>query len=160
MRGIALRWLLLLFWLGLCFAVAGLGAKWSGAEIAGWYRRLRKPRFNPPDWIFGPVWTSLYFLMATAAWRFGEESESRLRTAGFILFMVQLGLNLAWSWIFFKQHSLGRALAEICLLWAAIGATTLVFCSAAPGAAWLMAPYWAWVSFAALLNWEVSRLNR
>jgi translocator protein len=155
-----LRWLWLLFWLALCFVVAGVGAKWSAAEIVGWYRSLRKPRFNPPDRIFGPVWTLLYFLMAMAAWRFGEESDSRLRAAGLILFLVQLGLNLAWSWIFFKQHSLGWALTELCFLWTTIGATTLVFSIAAPGAACLMAPYWAWVSFAALLNWAAWRLNR
>jgi len=160
MKGDWLRWLWLLFWLVLCFAVAGLGARWSRPEIAGWYRRLRRPRFNPPDWIFGPVWTLLYFLMATAAWRFGEESDSRLRAAGLILFLVQLGLNLGWSWIFFKQHSLGWALAELCFLWTIIGATTLVFRSVQSGAEWLMVPYLAWVSFAGVLNWAVWRLNR
>jgi tryptophan-rich sensory protein len=76
------------------------------------------------------------------------------------LFLVQLGLNFAWSWIFFHQHALGAALAENVALWATIGATTLLFARVTPVAAWLMAPYWAWVSFAVVLNGAFWRLNR
>jgi len=76
-----------------------------------------------------------------------------------VLFVVQLGLNFAWSWIFFRQHAIGAALAEAVLLWAAIGATTLVFGRVAPVSAWLMAPYWAWVSFATVLNAAFWRVN-
>jgi tryptophan-rich sensory protein len=75
------------------------------------------------------------------------------------LFLVQLALNLAWSWIFFHQHAIGLAQIEIVVLWIAIGATTLVFGRVAPAAAWMMAPYWGWVSFAAVLNAEYLRLN-
>jgi tryptophan-rich sensory protein len=75
------------------------------------------------------------------------------------LFLVQLGLNFAWSLIFFRQHNLGAALVEVVVLWAMIGATTLVFGRVTPSAAWLMAPYWAWVSFAAVLNAAFWRLN-
>jgi tryptophan-rich sensory protein len=82
-----------------------------------------------------------------------------MRTWGLILFLLQLGLNFAWSWIFFKQHAIGHALAEILLLWAAIGAATLVFGRVSAVSAWLMAPYWAWVSFAALLNAAFWRSN-
>jgi translocator protein len=75
------------------------------------------------------------------------------------LFLVQLALNFAWSWIFFRQHAIGAALVEVVALWVAIGATTLLFGRVAPSAAWLMAPYWAWVTFAAVLNEEFWRLN-
>jgi tryptophan-rich sensory protein len=154
-----MRWISLLVWLGLCFAVAGIGGRWTAAEIPGWYRTLVRPSFAPPNWLFGPVWTLLYMLMAVAAWVAGQSGASPLRTWGLALFVVQLGLNLAWSWIFFRHHAVGAAGVEVVLLWAAIGVTTLLFGRIAPLAAWLMAPYWAWVSFAALLNAAYWRLN-
>jgi tryptophan-rich sensory protein len=85
--------------------------------------------------------------------------SSSQRTWGLALFLAQLALNFAWSFIFFRCHAIGAALAEVIVLWAAIGATTLVFSQIAPWAAWLMAPYWAWVSFAAVLNAAYWRLN-
>jgi tryptophan-rich sensory protein len=109
--------------------------------------------------VFGPVWTLLYALMAIAAWQVWLLAPSALRTWGLALFLAQLGLNFAWSWIFFRHHALGAALAEVVVLWAAIGATTLVFAKVAPVAAWLMTPYWAWVTFATVLNEEFWRLN-
>ena len=154
-----MRWIAMIFWIGLCFAVAGIGARWTAAEVPAWYQTLARPGFAPPSWIFGPVWSLLYLMMALAAWRVGLAEASPWRTWGLALFLVQLGLNLAWSWIFFRQHAIGAALAEIVLLWAAIGATTLVFARVSPAAAWLMSPYWAWVSFAALLNAAFWRLN-
>ncbi len=155
-----MRWLALLFWVILCFTVAALGARWTVKEIPGWYRNLVRPSFSPPDAVFGPVWTLLYFLMAVAAWRVGQEPASGLRTAALLLFSAQLGLNLAWSWIFFRKHAIGVALAEIVVLWIAIAATTLVFGRIVPVSAWLMAPYLAWVSFASVLNSAFYRLNR
>lgn len=147
-----MRWIWLLTWLGLCFAVAGVSGSWTASEIPGWYRTLARPSIAPPNWVFGPVWTLLYAMMAIAAWQVSQTTPSTLRTWGIGLFLVQLALNLAWSFLFFRCHDLGAALAEIVALWAAIGATTLVFGRVAPSAAWLMAPYWAWVSFAAVLN--------
>lgn len=147
-----MRWIWLLTWLGLCFAVAGVSGSWTASEIPGWYRTLVRPSIAPPNWAFGPVWTLLYALMAIAAWQVSQTTPSTLRTWGIGLFLVQLALNLAWSWIFFRHHAIGAALAEVVVLGAAIGATTLVFGRVAPSAAWLMAPYWAWVSFAAVLN--------
>ncbi len=154
-----MRWIGLLFWLAVCFAVAGMSGRWTASEVSGWYRTLERPGFAPPDWIFGPVWTVLYTLMAVAAWRVGLVPASGLRTWGLALFMVQLGLNFAWSLLFFRQHAIGAALGEIVLLWAFIGATTIVFSRVSPAAAWLMAPYWAWVSFATFLNAGFWRLN-
>jgi len=154
-----MRWIWLLMWLGLCFAVAGVGGSWTASEIPGWYRSLTRPSIAPPSWLFGPVWTLLYALMAIAAWQVSQTAPSALRTWAIGLFLVQLALNLAWSFIFFRQHAIGAALSEVIVLWAAIGATTLVFGRVAPSAACLMAPYWAWVSFATVLNAAYWRLN-
>ena len=155
-----MRWLSLLLWMALSFTVAGVGSRWTTAEIPVWYRTLVRPAMAPPNWVFAPVWTLLYLLMALAAWLASQTAPSPLRTWGLALFLVQLALNLAWSWIFFRQHALGAALGEVVLLWAAIGATTLVFRAISPLAAGLMLPYWAWVTFATLLNEEFWRLNQ
>jgi len=155
-----MRWLALLFWIVACFAVAALGARWNLREIPGWYRTLVRPSFTPPDRVFGPVWSLLYLFMAISAWRVGQEQPSGLRTAALLLFVIQLALNLAWSWIFFRKHALGTAFAEILALWVAIGATTITFGRIVPWTAWLMAPYWAWVSFASVLNGAFWKLNR
>jgi len=155
-----MRWIWLAFWLALCFAVAAIGGRWTAAEIPGWYRTLIRPAMAPPNWVFGPVWTLLYAMMAIAAWQIGQSTASPLRTWALALFLLQLALNLAWSWIFFHEHVLGAALVEVVFLWAAIGATTLLFAPIAPTAAWIMTPYWAWATFAALLNEEFWRVNR
>jgi tryptophan-rich sensory protein len=131
----------------------------TASEIPGWYRTLVRPAIAPPNWVFGPVWTLLYAMMAVAAWQVWQGAPSGLRTIGLTLFLVQLGLNFAWSLVFFRYHAIGGALAEVIVLWIAIGATTLVFSRVAPTAAWMMAPYWAWVSFASVLNAAFWRLN-
>jgi tryptophan-rich sensory protein len=154
-----MRWIGLAFWIALCFAVAGLGARWTSGEIDGWYRTLTRPAIAPPNWVFGPVWTLLYALMAGAAWRVWLAAPSSARSWGLGLFLLQLALNLAWSWIFFRQHAIGAALVEVLMLWAAIGATTLVFGRVEPVSAWLMGPYLAWVAFASVLNFAFWRLN-
>ena len=154
-----MHWISLLFWLGICFAVAGAGGWLTANEIDGWYQTLRRPTIAPPNGVFGPVWTLLYALMAVAAWQVWQAEPSGMRTTGVALFLVQLALNLAWSWIFFHRHAVGEAVVEIVLLWAAIAATTVLFGRVAPLAAWLMAPYLAWVSFAAVLNVAFWRLN-
>jgi tryptophan-rich sensory protein len=154
-----MRWIALVFWFGICFAVAGMASWWTAGEIHEWYRGLAKPAIAPPSWVFGPAWTLLYALMAIAAWRVSQSPPSPLRTWALALFLAQLALNLAWSFIFFRLHAIGAALAEVILLWAAIGFTLLAFCRVEPAAAWLMAPYWAWVSFAAILNAAFWQLN-
>jgi len=98
-------------------------------------------------------------LMAVAAWQVWMASSSSQRSWGLGLFLLQLGLNFAWSLLFFRFHHIGAALLEIVLLWACIGAATLLFARVSPLAAWLMTPYWAWVSFAAILNAAFWRLN-
>jgi len=153
------RWLGLVFSFALCFAVAGIGGRWTAGEISGWYRTLARPAIAPPNWVFGPVWTLLYGLMAFAAWRVWLAEHSSARSWAVGLFLAQLALNLAWTWIFFRKHAIGAALIEIALLWAAICATTLAFSRVEHAAAWLMAPYLAWVTFASALNAAYWRLN-
>ncbi|MGA2753031.1 MAG: TspO/MBR family protein [Terracidiphilus sp.] len=154
-----MRWFALLFWFALCFSVAGIGGRWTAGEISGWYRTLTRPVIAPPNWVFGPVWTLLYGLMALAAWRVWLAALSPARSWALGLFLVQLALNLAWTWIFFRKHAVGAALIEVAVLWAAIGATTLAFSRVEPGAGWLMVLYLAWVTFAGVLNAAFWRLN-
>jgi tryptophan-rich sensory protein len=106
------------------------------------------------------VWTLLYALMAIAAWRVWLAAPSPMRTWGLALFIVQLGLNFAWSWIFFRRHALGAALVELWLLCAAVFATMVVFDRIAPVSGWLMTPYWIWVFYAAELNEQFWQLNK
>lgn len=149
----------LVFWVVVCQAVGLMGARWTAPEIPAWYGALIKPSFNPPGWVFGPVWTVLYLLMAIAAWRVGQAAPSGLRTAAIWAFIVQLVLNLAWSWVFFHRHDLRGAFAEILLMWLAIAVTAWLFKRVDTTAAVLMGPYLLWVTFAAVLNGAIARLN-
>ncbi len=152
--------IVLVAFLAACFLVAGISSTFSLAAIPHWYAALNKPLFNPPNAIFGPVWTLLYALMAIAVWLVWKTpGKSALRTAALRIFWLQLFLNFAWSWIFFRQHQLAGALLEIVVLWLAILAVTLLFLRVNRTAAWLMLPYLAWVAFAALLNFAIWRLN-
>jgi benzodiazapine receptor len=142
-----------------CFAAAGLGGWIAAGAIPGWYATLEKPRFTPPDWIFGPVWTVLYLLMALAAWLVWREPESGRRTKGLRLFWAQLVLNVGWTAIFFGLHRVGVAALEIVLLWMAILATAYRFFRIRRVAGWLLTPYAVWVAYAALLNWAIVRMS-
>jgi tryptophan-rich sensory protein len=149
----------LLAFLAACFAAAGLGSLVTTPRINGWYAELDKPFFNPPSWIFGPVWTALFLAMAVAGWLvWCRRGFSGARVA-LTLFGIQLFLNLLWSTLFFGLKSPGAALIEIVVLWTAILATTLAFRRTSRTAAALLIPYLAWVAFATLLNLEIWRLN-
>ena len=145
-----------------CEAAGGLGAIATSKSVSTWYPTLEKPSFNPPDWIFGPVWTTLYALMGVALYRVSEaqEGEPGVVRMAQVLFGLQLGLNTLWSFLFFGRRSPLAALIEIVALWIAILATTLAFWRISRGAALLLLPYLAWVSFAAVLNFELWRRNR
>lgn len=140
----------------LCFAVAGVGGWVTAPSIPSWYAGLLKPSWTPPGWIFGPVWSVLYLCMAVAAWLAWRKSNDVLPM---VLFAIQLALNAAWSWLFFGLHSPGLAFLDIVLLWIAIGGTAVVFWRRSPVAGLLFLPYFAWVSFAAALNFAIWRLN-
>jgi benzodiazapine receptor len=138
--------------------VVGLTASvFTEPNIAGWYASLAKPSFNPPNWIFAPVWTALYVTMAFAAWRVWRVVG--VMSVALMLYFLQLTLNFAWSLIFFAQHLIEIALLDIIALWIAILATMITFFRADRTAGLLMLPYLAWVSFASALNFEIWRLN-
>jgi tryptophan-rich sensory protein len=149
-------WLSLVGWLLLCFCAAAIGGLFMPGE---WYASLNKPSWNPPGWLFGPVWTALYTMMAIAAWRVWKRGGFAKQGRALTLFLIQLALNTAWTPLFFGLHQPGLAFAEIVLLWLAIAATLVAFHAVSRTAAWLLAPYLAWVSFAAALNFALWRLN-
>lgn len=128
-------------------------------SIGGWYATLAKPAWTPPNWVFGPVWSLLYLAMAVAAWLVWRQVGFPRAASALNLFGVQLVLNVCWSAIFFGAHRPGLAFAEIVVLWLAILATMVAFRSLSRPAAWLLAPYLAWVAFAATLNFSIWRLN-
>jgi translocator protein len=151
------RWLALAGWLLLCFAAASLGAVFMPGD---WYAALKKPAWNPPGWVFGPVWSALYMMMAVAAWLVWQRGgfAAQRRPLGF--FLAQLALNALWTPLFFGLHQPGVAFAEIVLLWLAIAWTIVAFWPVHRVAAGLLVPYLAWVSFAGVLNGTLWRLNR
>lgn len=153
------EWLGLAGFLLLCFAAAGLGSVFTDSSVGSWYRTLDKPAFNPPSWVFGPVWTVLYALMAVAAWRVWRAYGFSGAPAALALFGVQLALNVGWSALFFGARMPGAAFAEIVVLWGAILLTTLAFFRLDRPAGWLMVPYLAWVTFAAVLNFSIWQMN-
>lgn len=145
--------------LAACFAVSGIGGFVTATSVGSWYQALEKPAFNPPDWVFAPVWTALYILMAIAGWRVWLCARSAARTTALIVFAGQLSLNLAWSILFFGLQSIGGALLEIVLLLSAIVVTTALFWRIDRPAAALLLPYALWVLYAALLNVSLWLLN-
>lgn len=147
------------------FLVACLGVSWIAAwatstSVGWWYPTLAKPDYTPPDEVFGPVWITLYIMMALAGWRVWRKTGfSSAGRAALILFAVQLGFNLIWSTLFFGLQRIDAALVDIALLWLAIAATIGAFWRIDGFAAVLLLPYLAWVSFAAVLNLAIWRLN-
>ncbi len=149
-------WILLFIFVVVCEAVGVSGSFFTVRAIPGWYAKLKKPSFNPPNWIFGPVWTILYALQGIAAY-FVFQSNG-IGTA-FDVFVVQLALNAVWTPLFFGAKRLGAALAELIALLLCIIAAIILFFGINTLAAWLMVPYMLWVAFATILNYETWRLN-
>lgn len=144
-------------WLVLCFAAATSAVFVS---VDGWYVTLNKPSWNPPSWLFGPVWTLLYIMMAIAAWLVWRKGGWALQRWPLSLFVIQWLLNAIWTPLFFGMHLIGLALVDIVLLWIAIVATLAAFWRVSRPAAWLLVPYLMWVSFATALNFAIWQLNR
>ncbi len=138
-------------------AVAGI---FTSQSVPEWYATLIRPSFNPPNWIFGPVWTSLYILMGISLFMIWKEKATRGRERAILSFMLQLILNFGWSFIFFYFHLIGFALVEIILLWISIVMTMILFHKIKPIAAYINIPYLLWVSFATILNASYYLLNR
>ena len=148
----------LVAWLALCFVASGIGAV-ASIRAVSFYGGLAQPTWAPPAWVFGPMWTLLYAMMAVAAWLVWRTGGFRVQRTALTLFLVQLAVNALWSWLFFAWHLGALAFADIVLLWVLIAATIVAFWRVRPLAGALLIPYLLWVSFAGALNWAVWQLN-
>lgn len=140
-------------------AVGALSSFFTVTGEGSWYQTISKPSWNPPGWIFGPVWTTLYILMGIAFFLVWRSPESKARKMAMLLFGIQLLFNFFWSFIFFDQQLIGLALVEIAVLWIFILLSIFAFARVNKTAAWLLVPYISWVSFAAILNYTIWKLN-
>jgi translocator protein len=152
-----LQILALIAWVGLCFLTALIGSRFTPGE---WYLQLQKPTWTPPGYLFGPVWSFLYFTMGVAAWLVWKRAGFAGARVALVLFVAQLVLNGMWSWIFFGLHKPGIAFAEILVLWGMILGTLIAFWQKSPPAGILLTPYLIWVSFAAVLNFSIWQMNK
>ncbi len=144
----------------ICQAAGLIGTIFTMDSIPTWYAALNKPSFNPPNWLFGPVWTLLYLMMGISlfiVWK--EYLKNKVVKSAFIIFMIQLFLNTIWSIVFFGMHSTAGGLIIIALLWIMILITILKFMKISRVAGILLIPYLLWVSFATLLNFSIFKLN-
>lgn len=160
MQSLSTGWQVLgfLFWLALCFATAALGA-WASISAPVFYGQLIQPDWAPPAWLFGPVWTTLYAMMAIAAWLVWRRGGFAPNAKPLGFFAAQLALNGLWSWLFFAWHLGGLAFADIIALWVLLALTIVAFWRVSVMAGLLLVPYIAWVSFAMALNYSVWQLN-
>jgi benzodiazapine receptor len=149
----------LLIALLLCYGAAAVGGLFGAGAGGGWYADLRRPSWTPPSWVFGPVWTVLYGMMAVAVWLIWRQQPRKPAAAPLAAFAAQLVFNAAWSPLFFGLHRPGIAFADIVLLWLALVATVWLFVRRHVLAGLLLVPYLLWVSFAAALNLAIWRLN-
>ena len=143
-------------WIAVTAAAAVVGSRF---EPDARYRTLETPPWQPPNWLFAPVWTTLYALMAVAAWLVWRRWGFAGARTALVVYLVQLALNAAWSWLFFGRHDIPMALADILVLLAAIVLTLVLFWKKHRVAGALLLPYLAWVSFATVLTWTLNRLN-
>jgi benzodiazapine receptor len=144
----------------ICTLVGASGSVFTVVGPGSWYDQLAKPWFNPPSWLFGPVWTALYILMGVALYLIWMEGLEKPQVkAAILLFALQLLLNFLWSYMFFGLQSPLLALAEIAILWLVLLATIIAFFRIRRGAAYLLIPYILWVTFAAYLNYAIYILN-
>jgi benzodiazapine receptor len=143
------------------FGVVTAGAAYFASQFrpGRWYQSLRKPWFQPPAWVFAPVWTVLYGLIATSGYQVWRAPASDERTKALGLWGAQLGLNAAWTWLFFGKRDPKAALVDMGLLRLAIHGYSEAARNVAPESDWMIAPYRGWVSFATLLNTEIVRQN-
>jgi tryptophan-rich sensory protein len=147
-----------LLFLALCLGAGFIGSYATASSVNTWYATLVKPSWTPPGWLFGPVWTILYILMAWSAyriWKTGVSPASRI----FLPFWIQLGLNFAWSWIFFYFHQPGWALGDLLLLLGVLLWNMAVFLSRDLPAGLMLVPYLLWGCFAGALNFVLWRMN-
>lgn len=144
----------------ICEASGAAGALFTSSSVSTWYAEIAKPSFTPPGWVFGPVWTTLYFMMALACWLvLRTEAPRDAKRCALLFFWAQFAANAVWSPLFFGLRMPGLAFADIMLLWLLIALTLKAFFRVSQTAALLFLPYFAWVSFAAVLNGTIWRMN-
>jgi tryptophan-rich sensory protein len=155
-----MKYLKMLLSIAICYSAGAIGSIFTVQAIPTWYSTLNKPSFNPPSWVFAPVWTLLYIMMGLSAYRIWEQGwhQKKIKIA-LIFFAVQLVLNASWSVIFFGWHNPGLALINIILLWLGIVICVVRFYRIDKWASYLLLPYLVWVSFATLLNYNIWILN-
>ena len=141
------------------FLASAIGGLFTASSVSTWYVELSKPSFNPPSWIFGPVWTLLFILMGISLYLVYTSPSSKIRTIALILFAVQFVFNVLWSYLFFGINRPDLAFAEIIILLGLIIATTIYFFRVNKISGYLLIPYILWVSFASILNFSIWRLN-
>lgn len=141
-------------------ALGAIAGMFTSQSVPEWYATLNRPSFNPPNWIFGPVWTTLYILMGISLFLIWKQDVSKQRNVAILVFLIQLLLNFGWSFIFFYFNMIGFALVEIVLLWFSIVITLFLFYKIKPMASYINIPYLLWVTFAAVLNASYYLLNR
>ena len=149
----------LFLFVSLCLLISALGGAITSRTVDTWYQGINKPSFNPPDWVFAPVWITLYGLMGIAAWRVWRKSRRKLITTALAVFYAQLLLNLIWSYLFFGMQRIDLALFEIVILLIVIIANTILFWRLDRQAGMCFLPYVAWVSYAMILNTSIWILN-
>lgn len=142
----------------LCYLPGILGSAATVENMQPWYESLNKPSFNPPDWIFGPVWTLLYTLMAFSLY-FVMEKKTPAANRASVFFVIHLFVNASWSFVFFAMHQIGWALLVIAVMWLMILLSIYFNYKVSKASAYLLLPYLFWVSFAAILNLSIYKLN-
>lgn len=155
-----MKWLKLILCIALPLLVGALSGIATAQGVSGWNQTAIKPSFNPPNYVFAPVWTLLYTLMGISFFILLNEPNGKWKTIGIALFLFQLTLNFWWSFLFFKFQALGWALVEIIILWLSIAAMIFSMYKTKPIIGYLQIPYICWVSFATVLNLSLWWLNK
>lgn len=149
----------LILFIAICLGAGGLGSVFTASAIPAWYVNLVKPSFSPPNWIFAPVWTTLYIMMGVSAYMIWK-SKSKSKSFALSLFWIHLAVNVVWSYLFFGLRNPFYGLVWIVLLWVLIAAVIYKFSKIEKVSARLLYPYLAWVSFATILNYNIWLLNK
>ncbi|MFH1326612.1 MAG: TspO/MBR family protein [archaeon] len=154
----AIKWGLLIIFIIFCNLIGALGAVWTSSDST-WYKGIKKPSFNPPSWIFGPVWTLLFTLMGISLYLVWVSPSSKIKLIALILFGIQFLFNVAWSYLFFGLNKPLWSFVEILFLFGFILATIFYFFRIDKNAGYLLIPYSLWVGFASFLNYNIWKLN-
>ncbi len=155
-----INWVSLLACVGGVLLIGTISGLANAGSINGWFSTLNKPSFNPPNYLFGPVWTTLYILMGISLYLILQSPRTDSRNTALIIFAFQMVLNFSWSFLFFYFKWPGIAFMEIIVMWIAIIMMILTFYRISNTAAYLQIPYLMWVSFASILNGTIWYLNK